>query len=75
MEIKINKKLIEGLFMVQHRKNKNELFSVYQPVEIRWNPYNPLTLIFFVFVHLFKFFYDMYTSIKNICHTNFFQWF
>jgi hypothetical protein len=74
MEIKINKKIVESLYMTQQRKNPNEIFSVYDPIQIRWNPYNPLTLIFCVFIHTFKFVYDVYNSIKNIFQSQFFKW-
>ena len=69
----IDKVLIK-LNVLQERDNPNRLFSIYEPKEYRFNPYNPLSYIVWVTSLTTLYLYEIFKLLKGSTIRNPFKW-
>jgi hypothetical protein len=75
MEMKINAKYLRKLYIIQVRVNPNTIFSVYDPIQSRFNPWNPLSYVAIAILSLIKLSFDIVNSIKGCIKSGYFKWF
>jgi len=74
MQIKFNVTFLKRVYVIQERDSQNELFSIYQPKQTRWNPWHPVSYLVWLCLYAVKLSYDILNSIRGIIQTKPFDW-